>query len=235
MPDSAPSPAQITLADAVASLARLVLGAHALDAVLGTVVDISKRVLPGPAEVSVALLDGKSPTTASSGQLATAADEWQDEVGSGPGLDAARTGELIVVSDLSRESRWPDYVTGALEAGVAASVAIPLPIADRLIGVLNVYTPRQDVLDDDAIRTASAVAGFVAVALTNADRYEKSELLAAQLTEALQSRAVIDQAKGVLISRHRCTADEAFDMLVRISQASNRKLRDIAAALVEHA
>ena len=234
MPDLPPSPAELTASDAVARLARLVLGVRALDEVLEVVVGIAKRVLPGPPEVSITLVGGEPLTMASSGQLASDVDERQYEVGSGPCLEAVRTGELIVVPDLTQEARWPGYVLKAIEAGVAASVSIPLPMEDRHIGVMNIYTRQKDVLDDDAIHTASTVAGFAAVALANAYRYEKSELLAAQLAEALQSRAVIDQAKGVLIAQHRCTADEAFDMLVKLSQTSNRKLRDVAAALVEH-
>src|SRR4051812_39227228 len=172
---------------------------------------------------------------ASSGQLATDVDERQYDAGYGPCLDAVRLGETVIITDLTQETRWPAYVPRALEAGVAASVSIPVPIEDRHIGAMNIYTRQTSVLDEDAIETARTIAGFAAVALVNADRYQKTEILAQQLEAALQSRAVIDQAKGILIAQHHCTADEAFDRLVTLSQHSNRKLRDVATALVEHA
>jgi GAF domain-containing protein len=158
---------------------------------------------------------------ASSGQLATDVDERQYAAGYGPCLDAVRLGEIVSVPDLAHETRWPDYVPRALEAGVAASVSVPLPIEDRHIGAMNIYTRQTEIFDDAAIETARTIAGFAAVALVNADRYQKSTTLANQLEEALQSRAVIDQAKGILIAQHHCTADEAFDMLVRLSQHGN--------------
>ena len=172
---------------------------------------------------------------ASSGQLALDVDERQYAEGYGPCLDAVRLGEIVIVPDMASETRWPEYLPRAREAGVAASVSIPLPIEDRHIGALNIYTRQTDILDETAIETARTIAGFAAVALVNADRYQKSTTLANQLEEALQSRAVIDQAKGILIAQHHLSADEAFDMLIRMSQHSNRKLRDVAAALVEHA
>ncbi len=91
---------------------------------------------------------------AASGQLAVDVDERQYEAGYGPCLDAVRLGEKVVVTDLAQETRWPAYVPRALEAGVAASVSIPLPIEDRHIGAMNVYTRQTNILDDDAIETA---------------------------------------------------------------------------------
>jgi GAF domain-containing protein len=219
----------------VARLARFVLGEHSLDDLLGIVVDIAKSALPGPPEVSITLVDGRPLTMACSGQLALDVDERQYAAGYGPCLDAVRLGETVIVPDMALETRWPEYLPRAREAGVAASVSIPLPIEDRHIGAMNIYTRHTDVLDDDAIEVARTIGGFAAVALVNADRYQKSTTLADQLEAALQSRAVIDQAKGILIAQHRISADEAFEMLVRLSQNSNRKLRDVAAALVEHA
>ena len=235
MPDSSPLPAQISPADAIARLARFVLGERTLDDVLDLVVDIAKRSLPGPPEVSITLVNGQPLTMASSGQLAVDVDERQYDAGYGPCLDAVRLGETVIVTDLARETRWPEYVPRAREAGVAASVSVPLPIEDRHIGAMNIYTRQTNVLDDDAIETAHTIAGFAAVALANADRYQKTARLAEQLENALESRAIIDQAKGILIAQHHCSADEAFDMLITLSQTSNRKLRDVAAALVEHA
>jgi GAF domain-containing protein len=234
MSEPSSQPAQIAAADAIGRLAKFVLGEHSLDELLENVVDIAKCAMPGPPEVSITLVDGQPLTMAGSGPLAIEVDERQYDIGYGPCLDAVRLGEAIVVDDLTAETRWPEYVPRALKAGVAASLSLPLPIEDRHIGAMNIYFRQPGVLDDDALGTAQTIAGFAAVALVNADRYQKSETLAQQLAHALESRSIIDQAKGILMAEHHFSADDAFDMLVRLSQNTNHKLRDVAAALVKH-
>ncbi len=100
---------------------------------------------------------------------------------------------------------------------------------------LNIYSTDRDALDDDAVELASTIAAYAGVALANTHLYEAQGQVAAQLRTAMQSRAVIEQAKGILIGERRCSPQEAFDILVRLSQDTNRKLRDVAEALVAHA
>jgi GAF domain-containing protein len=221
-------------ADAVARLGRLVFGNRSLDDVRGTVVDIAKNALPGLPEVSITLIAEEPLTVASSGQLASDLDAQQYGGGHGPCLDAIRLGQVVTVVDTRQEMRWPDFLPHAREAGVVASVSVPLPIENGHVASLNIYFDKLGALDEQAVQTARTVGSFIAVALTNADRFHETETRSKHLEDALQSRAVIDQAKGILMAEHHISADDAFAMLVRVSQNANRKVREIAKALVEH-
>lgn len=99
-------------------------------------------------------------------------------------------------------------------------------------GGLNIYATKVEAFDDDSVRHGEEVASFVAVAVANAESHAASTEVAHQMQEAMASRSVIDMAKGMLIAQHGCTPDEAFTILSHASQRSNRKLRDIAAAMV---
>jgi AmiR/NasT family two-component response regulator len=113
-------------------------------------------------------------------------------------------------------------------------MSIGLPVARQTIGGLNIYGNDDAPFDEAARELATAFASYAAVAVANAGVYATTAALAANLQRALESRAVIDQAKGILMARHRgMSADEAFDLLSKESQLNNRKLRDIAHDLVD--
>jgi AmiR/NasT family two-component response regulator len=99
-------------------------------------------------------------------------------------------------------------------------------------GALNIYGQEPAAFDDDTVLLAQTFAGYAAVALANAHLYHSTASLAQHMQAAMESRAVIEQAKGIIIGERRCTADEAFAVLTKVSQDSNRKVRDVAAALV---
>jgi GAF domain-containing protein len=139
------------------------------------------------------------------------------------------------VPDLTREPRWPRYVPAALEAGVRSSLSVGLPIHESVTGALNMYAGKPDAFDDDARVIAQTFAGYAAVALANAHLYDATATLAQQMQTAMESRAVIEQAKGIVMAERHCTPDEAFALLSQISQDSNRKLREVASALVKNA
>jgi AmiR/NasT family two-component response regulator len=108
-------------------------------------------------------------------------------------------------------------------------------VEEKIDGALNLYGVQDRAFDDRAVLLAETFAGYAAVALANANLYGVTAKLARQLQTAMASRAVIEQAKGIIMGNRRCTADEAFAVLIRISQDSNRKLRDVAATLVAKA
>lgn len=223
-------------ADAFGRLGRIKLGETDLTGVLDQVADLARRTLPGADEVSVTLVgDDKAHTAASTGQLALRLDEWQYAHGHGPCLDASATYTTLSLPDMAVEDRWPDYAAEALAAGAYSSLSVGLPIHERVTGALNVYAGKPEAFDGDAIVLGQTFAGYAAVALANAHLYDAQANLAQQMQAAMQSRAVIEQAKGIIMGSRRCSADEAFALLSRISQDSNRKLRDVAAALVANA
>ena len=114
-------------------------------------------------------------------------------------------------------------------------MSIPVPLQREVSAALNIYSTEQDAFDSGAVELASTFAAYAGVALANMHLYEAQAQLAEQLQTAMQSRAVIEQAKGILVGARRCTPEEAFDILVRISQDTNRKLRDVAQALLDEA
>jgi GAF domain-containing protein len=150
-------------------------------------------------------------------------------------MDAARTGTTIVIKNTATDQTYPEFAREARRQGVTNTVSIGLPIAERTIGALSVYgMDGREPFDQDAIATARAFAHYAAVALANAALYSSTAELSQHLQLALQSRAVIDQAKGIIMAQLRCSPDEAFTHLVAQSQRQNRKLRDVAAEIVDH-
>ncbi|MBB5111303.1 AmiR/NasT family two-component response regulator [Micromonospora echinospora] len=114
-------------------------------------------------------------------------------------------------------------------------MSIALPIQEAVTGALNLYGSSAHAFDQSSIDLAEEFAAYAAVALANAHLYESTSTLAQQMREAMRSRAVIEQAKGIIMGQRRCSADEAFTLLAKLSQDTNRKLRDVAEALVARA
>jgi GAF domain-containing protein len=223
-------------ADAFAQLGRIKLSDTNLNGVLDTIAGLAKRTIPGANEVSVTLVrDNKAHTAAFTGELALRLDEAQYEAGYGPCLDASAAAAVLPVPDTARERRWPRWTAQAIDNGVRSSLSIGLPVQEPVNGALNVYATTPEAFDEDAVLVAETFAGYAAVALANAHLYDATATLAQQLQTAMDSRAVIEQAKGIIIGDRHCTSDEAFSILTKISQDTNRKLRDVAAALVARA
>jgi GAF domain-containing protein len=211
-------------------LARVVLARRELSDILHEVTEIARGAL-GADAASITLIRDAPFTAAHAGQLALDADEMQYKRGHGPCLDAGRTGTVLQVSDMRTETRWPEYAREVAARGVLGSLSVPLPFQGATIGAVNIYSSQAGRFLD-AVSAAEEAAAFVAVAVGNADAYAEASALAVQMQEAMKSRAVIDMAKGILIAQRQCSPDEAFTILSRASQRSNRKLRDIAQALV---
>jgi GAF domain-containing protein len=229
------NPQSTSPAEALELLGRLSLRELSMDRLLQTVADLTKTVMPGNPEASVLLLVKNRPTTVvSTGDLATDLDERQYERGHGPCLHAARTGEVTEIHDTRADDRWPDYTPRAVEHGNLSSLSIPLAIdrEQQVTGALNIYARRPDAFDEDSRSVATRFGPYAAVAAGNLYAYQSARDMADNLQTALESRAVIDQAKGILMERHRLTADQAFQWLAQTSMRSNRKLRDVADALV---
>jgi GAF domain-containing protein len=228
-----PGQQPINATAAFAELGRIKLGETDLDGILAHVAGLAQQTLPGAREVSITLVrDSRPETAATTGPLALRLDEWQYEGGDGPCLQAAADKTTVSAPDLATESRWPGWAGRAAAAGAGSSLSVGLPILETLTGALNIYGATRDAFDEEAITLAQTFAGYAAVALANAHLYETTANLAQHMQSAMETRAVIEQAKGIIMGERRCTADEAFDILTKASQNTNRKVRDIAAALV---
>jgi GAF domain-containing protein len=232
MPVSEGPPA-IGLPEALERLGGLALRDESMDSVLQAVVDLAKQVLPGNPESSISLLvKGKASTAVSTGQFALDLDESQYGRGYGPCLHAAATGETTEIPDMATEPRWADYCRAAAARGTGSSLSVPLPIDEEVRGALNNYARESHAFDDEARAAAQRFATYAGVAVANMHAYQSARDMAGNLRVALDSRAVIDQAKGILMERHKLTADAAFQALASVSMRNNTKVRDIAERLV---
>ena len=222
--------------DAFAELARITLADHSLDSVMDKIATLAKHALQLDGDVSVTLVErGEASTVAQTGPLALELDERQYDRGYGPCLDCIDGGEPLVVSDMEDEPRWPDWAKSATSLGAGSSLSMPVPLQREVTAALNIYSRDRDAFDDAAIELASTFAAYAGVALANMHLYTAQGQVAEQLQTAMRSRAVIEQAKGILMGQRRCSAQDAFDLLVRLSQDTNRKLRDVAQALGDDA
>lgn len=220
--------------EAFLELGKIVLGDQPLAQILDTVVHLAKRALAPPLEVSITLVSGDEPVTVGfTGDVALALDERQYEAERGPCLDAGASGERILIADMATETRWPRLAEAAKEVGVRSSASIPLPVQRQATGALNFYAKDADAFDEQTLHLAEMFAAHAAIAVANAHLYESISTLAEQMQQAMATRAVIEQAKGIVMRDNNCTAQEAFDRLVRLSQESHYKLRDIAQLLVD--
>jgi PAS domain S-box-containing protein len=201
---------------------------------LRRVVELAAGAVPAVDAASLSLGPVTEPElTVSSATPAQVGDGMQQFAMAGPSLEAQLGGEAVVTADLAADSRWPELAHHPVpDDGPRACVALPLRLGDEIVGVLTLYSAEASVLGDG---TVAAAVPYVAVAEALVrDRRSFEEVVRSrdQLREALTSRATIDQAKGMIMMAERCTPDEAFALLVRMSNKTNRKLRDVAAAIV---
>jgi len=223
-------------ATAYASLSKLVFADRPLADTLEKVSVLATQALSETPEVSLTLIEGERAwTAATSGPEALHLDQRQYDLGSGPCLDAARYGETIKLTIDGSDQPYPEFRQAAQWGGVSHTMSIGLSTGDQVMGAMNIYNSTGRPFSDDSDRVARAIAVCVGIVLANVERYRQTAARAAQLEVALQSRAPIEQAKGILMTRHRCTSEEAFKMLIRLSQEQNVKLRVIAQNLVDQA
>jgi len=214
-------------------LATVVLVGRDLADVLDEITKVARRAMPGTEAASITLIRGENAFTAAyDGQMALDADELQYERGYGPCMDAARAGQVFLIDDMRAEQRWPDYARNAAAQGVGSSLSVPLPFQGATIGALDTYAGRPHAFGEADVALGEDVASWLALAVSNAEAAARTEEDLAHMRKAMMSRAVIEQAKGILMERHKVTDDQAFTILTHASQQTNVKLRDVAADLV---
>ena len=218
---------------AISELSRLVLADCGISDVLPDIVQLAQRRIDGAEEASITLVrNKKAGTVASTGPLALELDELQYETGYGPCLDAGRANEVMHITDSAREHRWPKYIPVARTQGLGSSLSIPLPVENYLIGALNLYSRTPDSFTDEVVTLGESLSAHLTAALTSAESAQRHRDRADNLARAMESRAVIEQAKGMIMVQRKCTSSDAFDLLRQYSMEQNVKLRDMAASIV---
>ncbi len=158
----------------------------------------------------------------------------QLEADAGPCLDCYRSGRTVVVPDLQREAnRWPDFAAAASDVGFGSVYALPLRLRAEVIGTLNLFGTRHQVLDEEALSFAQGLADVATIGILHERAIRHSELLAEQLQGALTSRVVIEQAKGILAEHSQLDMNVAFDRLRAYARNHNKRLSEVAGDIVD--
>ncbi|GAB3569667.1 GAF and ANTAR domain-containing protein [Amycolatopsis endophytica] len=214
------------LADALSAVVRTLEPEPDVEQTVTNIVRTVTGSVPGTEDAGISLLDGGSlSSVAPSSERVARLDELQHKLGEGPCVDAVFEDVAYRTGDVGLDQRWPQFGAGAAELGVRSMLAIRLYTGKTLLGALNLYSSERDAFDESAEHVGGLFAAHAAVALAGSRAQQ-------QLRSALESRDVISMAKGILMERHRVTDDQAFHLLVRASQNSNRKLHDVARWLV---
>ena len=223
--DSAPGNGSThDLADVMSRTARQLQEQHGdVEATLQAITATAVEVVPHAEECSISYVIGRKKVEprASTSDLPRSLDALQQRVQQGPCLDAVWEQEIVRVDDLGADARWPEFARQASEMGVGSMMCLRLFVQGDRLGGLNLYASRPGAFDDESQDIGRMFAAHAAVAVAGAEHEEN-------LRSAVSSRDVIGQAKGILMERHKLTADQAFGVLARVSQELNRKLADVA-------
>ncbi|MFI6048407.1 ANTAR domain-containing protein [Nocardia sp. NPDC051321] len=221
-------------------LTRALLDATTVGQALQQIAAAAVVLIPNARLVSITLREpnGKFVTPVATDEIAVELDQVQYRTSQGPCLDAARSNgpSFAASDDLNTETRWPYFSAAAVRLGLGSVLSTELAPASgphQLSGALNIYASPHGLTADDKSR-ALLLATHAALALAHTRAIEANQLEHAHLRKAIASRDVIGQAKGILMGRRGLTAEEAFELLSRISQDLNVKLAELAATLVDN-
>jgi GAF domain-containing protein len=177
--------------------------------------------------------DGQLRVMTSSSEAMHVVELFEVQAQEGPCLDCSRNGRPVVNEDLATvNGRWPRFAPVALAAGFRAADAIPMRLRDQVIGALNLFRTETGTLTDDDVAAAQALADIATIAIVQHRTSVERQVLADQLTHALDSRIVIEQAKGMIAERLNLPIDQAFTRLRHHARANNLRLSDLAGNLV---
>jgi GAF domain-containing protein len=214
------------LAQRLSELARTLDAKEGLDETLKQIVQAAVGTVPGVQHASISSVQRHREvlTLAATGELPRAVDHAQYDSRQGPCLDSLFDEKTVRLSDLTTEHRWPDFIGRARELGVGSMLSVQLFVRSDGLGALNLLSEEPNAFDDSSEHVALLFATHAAVAMSSEQSKE-------DLRTAVTTREVIGQAQGILMERFKITDDLAFRLLVRASQDTNRKLRDIAEQL----
>jgi GAF domain-containing protein len=208
-------------------VARLLQAEADMEVMLDEVVAAAIRLVPGAQHASISIVRAHREVTSehASSELARTVDEVQTEVAQGPGLDTIYEKKTVRVPDMRTEARWPAYASRAHELGVGSMLSFQLFVVADNLGALNLFSREPGAFTEESEQVGLVFASHAAVAYASARKL-------GHLALAVDSRDLIGQAKGILTERYAITGDQAFVVLLRLSQTGHRKLNDLARELV---
>ena len=228
------SDAQDPLRTSLEQLSSVLLAEQTVEDLLGTIVDLARATVRGADGVSVSLVqDGRLTTSHATDDVVLELDDVQYRHDEGPCVDAIRKG-AVMHFDVSRDrDRYPGFADAADQRFITGVLSTPLTAGQQVLGGINCYSASTDRFGEDGAAVAAQFARQASVVLANAAVLADATRTNEQLHQALLSRDLIGQAKGIIMERQGCDADEAFDVLRRRSQHENKKLTAVARELVE--
>jgi len=224
-------------AAALSALARFQVTETTVGEALQRIAEITRESIPAAQVVGMSMLgdDGRPTTAVYTNEDSPEIDAAQYREGKGPCLDAWRDNAIFWVGRVEDwADKYPAFVKCCVEHGVQSTLSLPMVAGDAAVGAMNLYARVPDGFDEEDESLASDLAAAAGAVLVNVSAYWTAFDLSQQLSEAMNTRAVIEQAKGMLMAQAPgLTPDEAFDLLRRASQRENVKLRDIARGILE--
>ena len=179
---------------------------------------------------------GELRVAAASSEAAGLVELFQIQNDQGPCLDCFRTGRPVTASDLtSADQRWPRFAAAAVQAGFRTVEALPMRLRDQVIGALNLFGATPGSFATADLRIGQALADVATIGLLQERSLRRTEILAEQLQGALNSRVIIEQAKGKLAERLTIDMEDSFRMLREYARNSNQHLTDVARDFVDSA
>jgi len=179
---------------------------------------------------------GELRVAASSNEAAGLLELFQIQNDQGPCLDCFRTGQPVTAADLAGPGQlWPRFAAAATGSGFRAVEALPMRLRDQVVGALNLFRTVPGPFDAAELRIGQALADVATIGLLHERNVRRSETVAEQLQGALNSRVIIEQAKGKLAERRSVNMDQAFVLLRDYARNSNQRLTDVARDFVTSA
>lgn len=216
-------------------MAGILVTDQSLEKTLRQILELACAALPGGDEGGITLLEAEGPGTAMATSDAVRRvdnSQYRAESG-GPSLDAYRRQQLLRIDSTAADHRWPEFSGSAAAEGLGSTLSIPLVVGGDGLGAMNIYCRREYGFPASDDRLATILGSCASVALANARIYWRAARLADQLQQALSTRGIIEQATGVLIAQHRCSAEHAFHLLTEAAQRYRLALTEVAAELVQ--
>ncbi|MDJ0359648.1 GAF and ANTAR domain-containing protein [Rhodococcus sp. H29-C3] len=220
----------------LADLGKLAMSTLTLSETLSHVAEFAVRAIPGADGAGLTLLHSdKPPTIVASADFVRVVDGIQYGLGQGPCITAASKGITVRSGSLDADPQWPEFGPQVGHLGVHSVLSLPLITRAGVLGAMNVYAHQPDGFDDRSVELGELFAVPAAVSVQNARALASAVQLTEQLEKALSSRAVIDQAIGILISRSGCSGTEGYEKLRTLSQNEHKKLAVVADTVVAEA
>jgi GAF domain-containing protein len=220
------------LAERIAALAELLLSDDSSEVQLRQLAELTLELVPGSAAVGVVVAGDNSWAYSASDATVAGLHRMQLDDGTGPVAEALRFGEARRIDDAGAEDRWPTVCSAMATDGLLSCLVLPLRTDRKPGGVLAIYGRERGCFAGTGHDVALLFAAQGGVAVRNATLYRNCTQLVDNLRVALDSRAVIEQAKGILVAESGCSPEVAFKRLSVLSQNTNRKVKDLAADLV---